>query len=147
VKIIAKNKKAAFNFSLLRSFTAGIILKGTEVKALREGRVNLDGAYARVIGGEVFLYDVYIGEYSKGTVDPHDPDRRRKLLLTKREIHKIQSYLNEKGITLIPVSLFFNEKNLAKLEIAVARGKSKRDKRQDMKKREAQKHIRQAKSR
>ena len=142
MKIIAKNKRARFDFHLDKIYSAGIALQGTEVKAIREGHVNIDGSYARIINNEVYVYDTFIGEYSKASIESHDPDRRRKLLLRKQEIRKIKSSLQEKGTTLVPVSIFFNDRNLVKIEIAVARGKSKHDKRESIKKREAKRRIR-----
>ena len=147
MKIIAKNKRAHFDFHLDKSYSAGIALQGTEVKAIREGRVNIDGSYARIIDNEVYVYDIFIGEYSKASVETHNPDRRRKLLLRKREIHKLKSRLQEKGMTLVPVSIYFNDRNLVKIELALARGKSRTDKRESIKKREAKRRMRDAMNR
>jgi len=142
VKIIAKNRRARFDFTLEKEYTAGIVLQGTEVKAIREGKISIDGSYARVIGTEVYAYGIFIGEYSKAPAETHKTDRRRKLLLRKHEILKIKSSLKEKGMTLVPVAVSFSERNLVKVEVALARSKSKRDKRESIKKRDAERHIR-----
>ena len=142
VKVISDNRQARFNFEIFKTFTAGIALLGTEVKALRESKVRLDGSYGRVTDNQVYLYDAYIGEYSHGNLNNHDPDRRRKLLLHKNEIIKISNVLKQKGLTLIPLNIFFNERNLAKITIGIGRGKSKRDKRETIRKREADRQIR-----
>lgn len=144
MNVIATNKRARFDYFLEKRFSAGVVLEGTEVKAVREGRVNINGSYARVVAGEVFVYDVFIGEYSKTSIDSHNPDRRRKLLLKKREIAKIRSSLQEQSMTLVPVRMFFSDRNFVKIELALARGKSKRDKRESMKKREASRRIQDA---
>ncbi|MFC1582907.1 SsrA-binding protein SmpB [Planctomycetota bacterium] len=142
VKMVTENRQARFNFEIFKTFTAGMALLGTEVKALREGRVRLDSSYGRVIEGQVYLYDAYIGEYSHGNLNNHDPDRRRRLLLHKREIVKIGNVLKQKGLTLVPLNIFFNERNLAKITVGIGRGKSKRDKRDTIRQREADRQIR-----
>jgi len=142
MKIVSRNKRARFDYFLEKTVTAGIVLTGTEVKAVREGRVNMDGSYVRIMKGEAYVYDMFIGDYSKAPPGSHDPMRRRKLLLHKREIRKLQGRVQEKGVTLVPVTMFFSDRNLVKMEVAVARGKTKQDKRETIKKREAERRIR-----
>ncbi len=142
VKRIAENRKARFQYAFGETFTAGIVLVGTEVKALREGRIRMDGSYARIIDNQAYVYNLYIGEYSHASHESHETERRRRLLLHKREILKLTNLLRERGTTLVPTKMFFNTRNLAKIEIAVARGKSRTDKRETIKKREASRDIR-----
>jgi len=142
IKIIAKNRKARYEFHILQSFEAGIVLQGTEVKALRAGRVNLGDAYAEIRDGEMWLVKMHIGPYDQGNRQNHEPFRRRKLLLTRREIRKIFPRIEERGQTLVPLKLYF-KRGLVKVEIALARGKKLHDKReakaaQDVKRRMAQ---------
>jgi SsrA-binding protein len=141
IKIIAKNRKARHEFHILQSFEAGIALQGTEVKALRAGRVNLGDAYGEIRNGEVWLVKMHIGPYDQGNRQNHEPFRRRKLLLTRREIRKIFPRIEERGQTLVPLKLYF-KRGLVKVEIALARGKKLHDKReakaeQDVKRRMA----------
>lgn len=136
-----KNKKAGFEFHLLQNFTAGIVLTGTEVKSIRDGKASLAEAYCFFQEDELWVKNMHISEYKQGSYNNHEPRRLRKLLLNKKEIKKIQSKLKEKGTTIIPVQLFFNERGIAKLEIAVARGKKMFDKREDLKKKDQQREI------
>jgi len=139
-KIITKNRKAGYNYFLEDKYEAGLVLKGTEVKSLRLGRANLKDAYARIIKGEVFLYQMHIGEYPFAYYGNHDPLRPRKLLLHEREIKKLYRKVNEMGFSLIPLTVYFiNGK--AKVEIALARGKRKYDKRETIKKRDAKRDL------
>ena len=140
-QIIIKNKKASFEYSFLVSFTAGIMLTGTEVKAIREGKATLSDSFCILANGDLWVKNMHISEYKQGSYNNHEPKRLRKLLLNKTEIVKIQSKLKEKGVTIIPVQLFFNERGLAKLEIALARGKKTFDKREDIKKKDQQREI------
>ncbi len=140
-QIIIKNKKASFEYSFLVSFTAGIMLTGTEVKAIREGKATLSDSFCILANGDLWVKNMHISEYKQGSYNNHEPKRLRKLLLNKSEIVKIQSKLKEKGVTIIPVQLFFNERGLAKLEIALARGKKTFDKREDIKKKDQQREI------
>lgn len=137
-KIEIKNKKAEYQFFLLSQLDAGIVLTGTEIKSIREGKANISDAYCTFIKNELFITNMHITEYTFGTYSNHNPKRNRKLLLNKRELRKFQTQVNEKGLTIIPVVLFINEKGLAKLTIAVAKGKKLFDKRESIKEKEYQ---------
>jgi len=140
---IAENRKARHDFHLLESFEAGLVLMGTEVKAIREGRVNLRDSFARVEDGEVFLYNVNISPYShRGYVD-HEPLRRRKLLLHRQEIRKLIGKTVERGMTLVPTRLYFKNGRV-KVEVCLAKGKKEFDKRETIKRREADRETRAA---
>lgn len=128
-KIITTNRDAYHNYHILETFEAGIKLVGTEVKSIREGRVNLKDAYAMVRDGQAWLLNAHISHYSHGNRQNHDPTRERRLLLHKREIIRLQSKVLEKGLTLIPTRLYFKG-NLIKCELAIARGKKLYDKRE-----------------
>jgi SsrA-binding protein len=128
-KIITTNREAYHNYHILETFEAGIQLTGTEVKSAREGRVNLKDAYARIEGGEAWLLNAHISPYSHGNRQNHDPTRDRRLLMHKREIIRLLSKVQEKGLTLVPTKLYFKG-NLIKCELAVARGKKLYDKRE-----------------
>jgi SsrA-binding protein len=136
-----KNKKASFEFFLLEEFTAGIQLTGTEIKSLRAGKASVTESYCTFIGNELFVRNMHIAEYTMGSYNNHEPKRDRKLLLNRRELKKIFSKINEKGLTVIPVLLFIDEKGLAKLKIAVAKGKKLYDKRETMKNKDQQRDI------
>lgn len=140
-KYIAQNKKARHDFHIIDTWEAGMVLTGTEVKSLRQGRASLADGYAAVDGhDEVFLYNVHIPEYSQGTWTNHAARRTRKLLLNRREITKIIKETNEPGLTLIPLSLYFKD-GRAKVEIGLARGKKAHDKRQTIAKRDADREM------
>ena len=139
--IIIKNKKAAYQYFLMDSFTAGIQLTGTEIKSIRSGKASLGEAFCAFELNELFLKNAHIAEYEFGTYANHDPKRHRKLLLTRRELKKLQTKVKEKGLTIIPVQLFINDNGLAKVEIALARGKHYYDKRETLKKSDAKKDI------
>ncbi|OYW18076.1 MAG: SsrA-binding protein, partial [Sphingobacteriales bacterium 12-47-4] len=132
-----KNRQAFYEYFIDDKYVAGMVLTGTEVKSLRAGRASFNDSYCLLHKGEVWIRSLHIAEYSHGTVNNHDPLRERKLLLQKREIRKIESKLKEKGYTLVPLRIFFNEKNLVKIEIGLGRGKKLHDKRDTIKKREA----------
>jgi len=134
-KIICQNKMARLNYSIDDTYEAGMALVGTEVKALRDGRANLKDSYALVQNGEVFLYDMHIGPYTHGNRANHEPLRARKLLLHKREIKRLYGKSQEKGLTLIPIKLYFKAGKV-KVEIGVGKGKKLYDKREDIKKRD-----------
>ena len=136
--IVAENRKARFNYALEEFFEAGIVLLGTEVKSLRDGKCSIAEAYATVSGNEIVLLNSQIETYSYAHYFSHQPKRERKLLLHKREVNKIIGAITRKGYSLIPLSLFFNSKGLAKIDVALAKGKSKVDKREDEKKRDWQ---------
>jgi len=128
-----KNKKAGFEFELFEKFTAGIILTGTEIKSIRAGNLNFTDSYCVFRENELWVTGIHISEYKFGTVNNHNPKRDRKLLLNRTELKKIQRKVLEKGFTIVPLSCFIDENNLAKIEIAVARGKKSFDKREDIK--------------
>jgi len=136
MKVIAKNKKAGFEFFLLEKFTAGIVLSGTEIKSVRAGKVSLNDAYCSFISDELYVRNMHIAEYDHGNIYNHQPKRDRKLLLTKRELKKLRSKNVEKGVTVVPVQLYIDDKGLAKIEIALARGKKLYDKRDTIKDRD-----------
>lgn len=139
--ISIRNKKASFEYFLTEDFIAGIILTGTEIKSVREGKANLTDAYCQFIGSELFVKNLHISEYKYGTYANHEPKRDRKLLLSKRELRKLQTKTDEKGLTIIPTLLFINEKGLAKLKIAIAKGKKNYDKRETLKTKDTQREI------
>ncbi len=132
-KLNIRNKKASFEFFLLEKFIAGMVLTGTEIKSLRSGKASINEAYCAFVKGELYVRNMNISEYEYGTYNNHEPKRERKLLLTSRELKKLESALNEKGLTLIPTFLFINDKGLAKMEIALAKGKKLYDKRETLK--------------
>lgn len=133
---IAVNKKARHDYHIEDTLEAGIVLQGTEVKSLREGKANIRDAYAFERGGEIWLHNCYIAEYKMGNRFNHAPTRERKLLLKRREIKKLIGQLKTKGVTLIPLELYFNEKGIAKLMIGLASGKKKYEKREAIKERD-----------
>ena len=140
---IAENRKAFHDFHLLETFEAGIVLLGTEVKAIREGRVNLRDSFARVEDGEVFIYNVHISPYSHRGYADHEPLRRRKLLLHRDEIRKLVGKTVEKGMTLVPVRLYYKNGRV-KVAVSLAKGKKDYDKRETIKRREADRETRAA---
>ena len=140
---IAENRKASHDFHLLETFEAGLVLLGTEVKAIREGRVNLRDSFARVEDGEVYLYNVNISPYSHRGYVTHEPLRRRKLLLHREEIRKLIGKTVEKGMTLVPVRLYFKNGRV-KVAVSLAKGKKEYDKRETLKRREADRETRAA---
>jgi SsrA-binding protein len=139
-KIIAINRRARRDYEIVESFEAGMVLQGTEVKSLRDGRISFKDSYAKIQGGEVFLVNAHISPYSHGNVQNHDPVRERKLLLHKAEIKRLTGKTEEKGLTLIPLQAYFIG-GRAKLQIALARGKRERDKRDTIMKREAERDM------
>ena len=128
-----KNRKAEFEYHLITTFTAGIVLTGTEIKSIRAGKVNLTDSYCSFINGELWAHNIHISEYANGTYNNHEPKRDRKLLLNRKEIKKLQSKLNDRGMTIIPTRMWINENGYAKLDIALARGKKMFDKRESIK--------------
>ena len=139
-KLVASNRKARHDYSILDVFEAGIALTGTEVKSLRAGRASLVDAFAQEKDGEIFLYGMHVAEYAQGTWTNHEPRRTRKLLLTRHEIARLIGKLKESGLTLVPLSLYFSD-GWAKVELGLARGKKSYDKRQDLAKRDADREI------
>jgi len=136
-----KNRQAYFEYFIDDKYTAGIVLTGTEVKSLREGKASFNDSYCIFQKGELWIRSFHISEYSHGTVNNHDPVRERKLLLNKRELKKMEAKLKEKGYTVIPLRLFFNEKNLAKLEIGLGKGKKLHDKRDTIRQRDTEREL------
>jgi SsrA-binding protein len=143
IKVIAQNRRARYDYHTIDTWEAGIQLQGTEVKSLRDGKANLSDSYARLDGAEVFLHNVHIGEYDKGNQNNHEPTRTRKLLLHRHEIRKLQGSVEEKGLTLIPLKLYF-KRGRAKVEIALAKGKREYDRRQDIAQRDARRDTERA---
>jgi SsrA-binding protein len=143
VKLIAKNKKARFNYELSERFEAGMVLTGTEVKSLRLGKANLTDAYARLKDGEVWLMSLHIGPYPYAYYDNHEPERPRKLLLHRAEIKKLTGKVQEQGMSLIPLALYF-KRGVAKVELVLAKGKKRHDKRETIKRRDQQREMERA---
>ena len=135
------NKRAEYEFFLMDTLTAGLVLTGTEIKSIRNGKASLADSYCMFKGEELFVVGMHIAEYDKGTYNNHDPKRDRKLLLTARELRKLKNKVQEKGLTIIPVLLYINEKGLAKLDIALARGKHYYDKRESLKSKDSKRDI------
>jgi SsrA-binding protein len=146
VKLIARNKRAFHEYNILDRLECGLVLTGTEVKSLREGSASLEEAYAKIEDGEVWLIGSDIPEYTMGNRMNHKPKRARKLLLHRREIGKFAAKASERGFTLVPLRMYFRQ-GRAKVELAIARGKQLHDKRQDLKKADAERDIRRAMSR
>jgi SsrA-binding protein len=139
---VASNRQASFRYNLLERFECGIVLNGTEVKSLREGKAQLKDSYATIRDGEVWLIGVYIPPYGPAAHDNHDPERPRKLLLHRREIERLESRVNERGLTLIPTRMYFaGSRSRAKVEIALAKGKDVYDKRQSIRRRDVARDI------
>ena len=141
IKIVSSNRRARKDFLVINTFEAGIVLSGTEVKSLRQGRVNLKQSYATIRDGEVFLHNLHISPYEFGNRSNLEPTRRRKLLLHKSQIRRLIGKVSEKGLTLIPMSLYF-KKGYAKIELALARGKKLYDRREDIKKKDVEREMR-----
>lgn len=139
--ITIKNKRATFDYEILDRFTAGIQLFGTEIKSIRDGKAGLTDTYCTFLGNELWVKNMNISTYFFGTYNNHEPRRDRKLLLTKRELHKLIRGTRETGNTIVPIKLFINEKGLAKLEIGLARGKKMYDKRQTLKEKDDKREM------
>lgn len=136
IKIIAKNRKARFNFEIMDTFEAGIELKGTEVKSMRATAPSIAEAYAEVKGEEVWLVNSHVPEFSHGNISNHEPRRPRKLLLHRKQIDRLHAAIKKKGYTLVPLMIYFNEKNRAKLSLGLGKGKKRHDKRETEKRRD-----------
>ncbi len=136
-----KNKKASFEYHFIDKFVAGIVLQGSEIKSVRDGKVNLQAAYCFVKNEEMFVRELHISPYEQASHYNHEPKRERKLLLNKREIKKLEAKSQEKGLTIVPTRLFVTNKGLAKLEIALAQGKKLHDKRHDIKEKDLKKDL------
>ncbi|MDF0664444.1 MAG: SsrA-binding protein SmpB [Nitrospira sp.] len=143
-KVVATNRKAYHDYFIEEKFEAGIVLKGTEVKSLRDRRVNLQDSYADVKEGEVFLHHCHISPYSHGNIMNHDPTRTRKMLLHRKEINKLLGKTQQKGLTLIPLRIYFSKRGQAKVEIGLAKGKKQYDRRESIKTREAGREVERA---
>lgn len=143
-KVVATNRKAFHDYFIEEKFEAGIVLQGTEVKSLREGRVNLQDSYASVRDNEVFLHNCHVSPYSHGNIMNHDPTRVRKLLLHKTEINRLQGKTQQKGLTLIPLRIYFSQRGHAKVELGLAKGKKLYDRREAIKAREAGREVQRA---
>lgn len=136
-----KNRKVTFEYELIEKFVAGIKLAGTEIKSIRGGKVNLTESYCQFFGGELFVKNMHISEYDFGTCNNHEARRDRKLLLNRKELTKLEKKVRESGLTIVCVKLFINDRGLAKLEIALARGKKTYDKRESLKQKDAQRDM------
>ncbi len=143
-KLVANNKKARHDFFIEDTYEAGIVLTGTEIKSVRNGKVNIKESYAKVRDGEVFILGMHISPYEQGNIFNVDPLRERKLLLNRREINKIEVATTVKGKTLVPLKVYINEAGLAKMEIGIAQGKKNYDKRADIAKRDADRRMQKA---
>ena len=133
---IFRNRKAAHNFFFVHDFEAGIVLKGSEIKSIRAGKLSFKDSYGKMEDGEVWLVNLHISSYDHCGAFDHDPERKRKLLLNKREIRKIRQNIEEKGMTLVPKEIYINDKGLAKVKLAIARGKKNYDKRDTLRKKD-----------
>ncbi len=139
--IVIKNKKASHDYEFLEKFIAGIKLSGTEIKSIREGKVTLADSYCYFSNGELFIKGMHIAEYWWGNLNNHDPLRDRKLLLTARELGKMERKVKETGLTIIVIKVFINDRGLAKTEIAIAKGKKEYDKRETLKRKDASREM------
>jgi len=142
-KVVAQNRKARHDYHVEDTYEAGLVLQGTEVKSLRDGAVQLKDGYASLRDGELWLHNVHIAPYAPAARDNHDPDRSRKLLAHRRELDRLAGTTNERGLTLVPTRIYFSGSR-AKVEIAVARGKDRFDKRQSIKERETKRDMQRA---
>ena len=136
-----KNRRASFEYSFLEKYTAGIMLMGTEIKSIRQGKINLTDAYCLFLGEALYIRQMNISKYNEGTHYNHDPLRDRKLLLTKRELRKLQNSLKDVGLTMIPTRMYISERGFAKVEIALAKGKKLYDKRDSIKEKDVKRSM------
>jgi len=139
--MVLENRRARHQYEILETYEAGLALKGTEVKSVRQGKVDFTGSYARFDGGELWLEDLYIAPYEKGSYSNHDPRRRRKLLLHKHELAKLRGKVEQKGMTLVPLKIYFNDRGYAKVLLGLARGKKDYQKKEDDKKRAVEREM------
>ncbi len=146
MKLVCRNRKAYFDYTIDDLFEAGLVLKGTEVKSLRLGKANIEDAYARFRNGEIFLINAHISPYTHAAVENHEPTRPRKVLLRRRELKRLLGKLTERGYTLIPLKLYFKDQ-YAKVELGLAKGKKKHDKREAIRRREEQRELDRARKR
>ena len=140
-KIEIKNKRARFEYFISDEVSAGLVLTGTEIKSIRNGKANITDAYCAFLGDELFVRNMYIAEYEFGSYNAHEPRRDRKLLLNKRELRKFRNKVKDVGLTIIPLRLYINEKGLAKLDIGLAKGKKLYDKRHSIKDRDVKRDM------
>ena len=140
IKNIAKNPNAKHNYIISDTIEAGIVLTGTEIKSIRNGRVNLKDSFAGIKNGEIYVYSIHISPYEQGNIFNKDPLRDRKLLLNKKEIFKLSGLISQKGYTLVPISLYFKN-NIVKLELGICKGKKLYDKREDLKRKDSEMYI------
>lgn len=140
IKNIAKNSTAKHNYTIIDTLEAGIVLTGTEIKSIRNGKVNLKDSYSEIKNGEVFICSMHISPYEQGNIFNKDPMRNRKLLLNKREIFRLTGLIKQKGYTLVPISLYFKN-SIVKVELGIGKGKKLYDKREDLKKKDSQMYI------
>jgi SsrA-binding protein len=136
-----RNKKASYEYNFIDKYIAGIVLTGSEIKSIRLGKVNLQDAYCTFLNGDLFVKELHISPYVMAKEITHEPKRERKLLLNKRELRKLETKNKEKGLTIIPIRIFLNERGLAKLEIALAKGKKLYDKREDIKDKDLKREL------
>ena len=136
-----RNRSAFHEYFIEDTYVAGMVLVGTEVKALRAGKASFNDSYCYFVDGELFVKSLHISEYAFGTTQRHEPTQERKLLLTKKELKKLEAKTTEKGYTIVPLKIFFNEKNIAKIEIGIGKGKKLHDKRETIKGRETDREI------
>lgn len=140
-RVVCRNRKATHQYELLEKLECGIELRGTEVKSLRERQASLDEAYVRIEEGQLWLIGCHIAAYKHGSTMNHEPDRRRRLLIHRRELQKWEPKVRQKGLTIVPLRIYFSDRGLAKIEVAIARGKAAHDKRQDIKAREDKREM------
>lgn len=140
-KIYIKNKKASLEYELFDKFVAGIVLKGTEIKSIRNNKVSMSDSYCSFINNELWMKNLHISEYKTAGLNNHDPKRERKLLLNRKELEKISRKVKIKGMTIIPITLFINEKGKAKLEVAIGKGKKLFDKRESLKEKDTKREL------
>lgn len=140
-RVVCRNRKATHQYELLEKLECGIELRGTEVKSLRERHASLDEAYVRIEEGQLWLIGCHIAAYKHGSTMNHEPDRRRRLLIHRRELQKWEPKVRQKGLTIVPLRIYFSDRGLAKIEVAIARGKAAHDKRQDIKAREDKREM------
>ena len=141
-EVLIKNRKAFFNYEILDKYIAGLVLLGTEIKSIRNGSVTLSNSFCVIENDELFVKGMHISEYSFGNLNNHEPDRVRKLLLGNKEINQIKKKVFEKNLSIVPTKLFVNDRGFAKIEIGLGKGKKTQDKREDIKKRDIERNIR-----
>lgn len=144
--VLIKNRKARHDYELLDTFTAGLKLVGTEIKSIRQGKANLVDSYCYFEDGELYVKNMHIAEYDHGNINNHDPLRERKLLLSRRELDKLEKKLKDQGLTIVTLRMYINDKGWAKLDIALARGKKQHDKRDSLKEKQLKRDMDRAKS-